>query len=871
MQDKKTFSQKELVLKVSSNYDPDKLNLNPWRTYIERLTEGRRYQYEAIEASIIYMASGKYSSINDLVSENYAKNHEIQAKYSSLSEYLSQLQLPGFLYANIDLATATGKSYVIFGIAQIMLGLGIIDKVLVLTPSVTIEDGLTEKFLSLSSDEKLRSAIPENAIISNPRIVNGNITVKTGDICVENIHAVYEKTGSSIVDSFQGSGERTLVLCDESHHVFNKISGNSKEIQDIKKWKHFLMDKKYRFKYIIGFTGTAYIDNEYFNDIIYRYSLRQAIDDGIVKNIEYVQKDDSINIDEKFQKIYQNHTHNKDKYMKLKPISILITKDISKAKKLYNDIVDFLVLEENISRKTAEDKVLIVTSDSKHKTNVLKLKYVDESSSPVEWIVSVSMLTEGWDVKNVFQIVPWEDKAFNSKLLIAQVLGRGLRKPLSYINSLPIVTVFNHDSWSKNIKELVREILEIETRVYSESLNCGVREKYHFEVYNIDYTKVETEVSAEVTVNNVKNFTEMQDKGISLESQVLSANKETVYDTISESSSIPREVSYVINFSYWTIDEILDKIYNEFEIRDWEGKILKLKDGEYTQNNLPPRNVIREIIEKSLLKVGILGDKIVEKNAYRILTSFSTLLRKKEKSVVQKSISNEPYCISTKSIQKASTAVGNLRRGSTLFYTSDFESELTDEIQKTVIRDLNEDLTLLRSSLSEKNPYTFKTPFSTVITSFEPERKFVELLCKDENAQVIDSWIKSRDRGFYQIEYSLKYGDKLSRTRGYKRSQFNPDFFIKISKNEKDYILVVETKSDGDDSEENKAKYKYGKEHFDTLNNKLEKHNKNSRYLFHFLSPNGYNSFFEYLRNGSLLESQEKYRCELENILEENL
>ena len=33
------------------------------------------------------------------------------------------------------------------------------------------------------------------------------------------------------------------------------------------------------------------------------------------------------------------------------------------------------------------------------------------------------MLSEGWDVKNVFQIVPHEERAFNSKLLIAQVLG----------------------------------------------------------------------------------------------------------------------------------------------------------------------------------------------------------------------------------------------------------------------------------------------------------------------------------------------------------------------------------------------------------------------------------------------------------------
>ena len=80
-----------------------------------------------------------------------------------------------------------------------------------------------------------------------------------------------------------------------------------------------------------------------------------------------------------------------------------------------------------------------------------ELQYVDDKNNPVEWIISVSMLTEGWDVKNVFQIVPWEDRAFNSKLLIAQVLGRGLRIPVG-LSIQPSVRVFNHSSWSKNIK-----------------------------------------------------------------------------------------------------------------------------------------------------------------------------------------------------------------------------------------------------------------------------------------------------------------------------------------------------------------------------------------------------------------------------------
>jgi type III restriction enzyme len=65
-----------------------------------------------------------------------------------------------------------------------------------------------------------------------------------------------------------------------------------------------------------------------------------------VKNIEYVQKDDSSQANEKLQKIYQNHKENIDKYPKIKPLTILITQDIGKAKNLRDDLIDFLEKQE---------------------------------------------------------------------------------------------------------------------------------------------------------------------------------------------------------------------------------------------------------------------------------------------------------------------------------------------------------------------------------------------------------------------------------------------------------------------------------------------------------------------------------------------
>ena len=170
-----------------------------------------------------------------------------------------------------------------------------------------------------------------------------------------------------------------------------------------------------------------------------------------------------------------------------------MTKDINNAKSLTQELKKFLTEREDLPLEDVDKKVLIVTSHQDHKANVAKLSKVDDKEDPVEWIVSVSMLTEGWDVKNVFQIVPWEDRAFNSKLLIAQVLGRGLRIPPEYQSPQPKVRVFNHDAWSRKIKDLVNEILEIELKLTSTVITKGERSKYIFDLYNIDYEKEPTE------------------------------------------------------------------------------------------------------------------------------------------------------------------------------------------------------------------------------------------------------------------------------------------------------------------------------------------------------------------------------------------
>ena len=851
----KTYNTKDLVLEVSKSYDPIKLDLTKWDRFIGVLCGDRQYQREAIENTIVYLASGRYKSVEDLVRENWSKNPELHTRYKDENEYFHHLQLSNKLSATIDLATGTGKSYVIYGIAQIMLGLGLVDKVLVLCPSLTIEKGLMEKFVSLSGDSKLKQTIPEDAKYKNPKIIDANSTIKDGDICVENIHAVYEKTGSSIRDSLLGNGERVLVLSDEVHHAYNKVLGRDKESQSIKKWKDFLLSFDYNFKYMIGFTGTAYIEDEYFNDVIYRYSLRQAVDDRMVKMVDYVSKDESIGDTEKFQKIYDNHIEKQNNYRKVKPLTILITKDITNAKRLTENLIDFLSKKKSLPREEIEKKVLIVTSAPEHKANVAKLKSVDDKDDSTEWIVSVSMLTEGWDVNNIFQIVPWEDRAFNSKLLIAQVLGRGLRIPPEYQSPQPKVRVFNHDAWSRNIKGLVDEILEIEMKLTSSILKSGERAKYNFTLYNINYDKDPQEKEA-------KKDTESFDytKGyIELISQIEDEEKGTEY------TNLAGEIyskNTLVEYNTYTVDEVVNKIYEEFKTREWEGRILRLTEGEYTKNDLPPKEVLKKIIRTSMDRRGIKGDRLVEKNRQKVLQAFGTLLRKKGKTVVNVRKVNKPEPAFTSGMEKETIAVGNLRHNATVFYTDNFKNELIDEV-KDILQEIAKDESLPKSAEREVNQYLFKTPLNILFTRAEPEKKFVEHLCKKEIAEKIDTWVKSRDQGFYTIEYSWRKGEHPQ-----KNQQFNPDFFIKIYHDGIDHIIVVEIKADGDDSDENKAKLRWTRQHFVDLNNELKKAGIKQKYIFHFMSPNSYSEFFEYLKDGRLIKGA--FRSDIEDKLEVN-
>ncbi len=227
--------------------------------------------------------------------------------------------------------------------------------------------------------------------------------------------------------------EDLMVLNDEGHHVhsddleWNKViayldSSQKKEGRD-----GLVMQ--------LDFTATPKdLEGNLFPHIIYNYPLAQAITDKIVKRpligeIENVpeplgkdfvkrnrlQIDTGIEILKEFQKEFKDTGK--------KPVLFIMTDITKNADKV----------GQYLEREGYGGKVLVIHTDTKGVITKKGLneareaaRKIDNPDNPYEFIVSVMMLKEGWDVRNACVIVPI--RAFDSPVLPEQTLGRGLRR-----------------------------------------------------------------------------------------------------------------------------------------------------------------------------------------------------------------------------------------------------------------------------------------------------------------------------------------------------------------------------------------------------------------------------------------------------------
>lgn len=823
------FALQDLVLRVGSNVDRNRWDEDRYEPFLEALCGYREYQKEALRTVLRYLLGGQYSSLRDLARENWDRNPALREKHGTWARFERQLQLPDMLSATIDLATATGKSYVMYGLALILMAEGVVDRVLVLCPSTTIEDGLFSKFERLARSPDLRDALPPEARIRTPKIIRGDESIVPGSICVENREAVYERVRSSISDSLSGKGHHVAVINDEVHHVVNAPDGATK------KWKEFLLEPRYGFRIVVGFSGTCYVGDEYFSDVIYRYSMRQAMEENFVKKVRYVTDTQTTGEEDENWQLWTNqHERIRSALASrgIRPLTIIVTRDIKMCQQVGDELRRFLVDRRGYSETQARDMVLVVYNNA---PDVRKLATVDDKASPVEWIVSVSMLNEGWDVKRVFQIIPHHKRAFDSKLLIAQVLGRGLRKPDGWEGPQPEVTVFNHAAWADSIRHLVNEVMEDEKR-----LTCRVipESPYHFELHTFDYEVLkrveEREPQGPIPLLDIDGCIPLPSEGaevpVSVEFERMGSGQKERWET-------------VISRRTYTPEEVAAKLWNILVQVDQENAVLLGEEQRTRYSEEYPFERLKEIVTRSLQRIG--SDVCTESNLQRF-QAYLSRIRPRAQLVARYDLNPNGFRIlSTVDRPNDYVTATQLKRDKAVFWHDGTRPTLPDN-EIAFFDEVTEPASGYKVT-PIPNMNDFRSPVNFVIADSDNERRFVWELLRPENSKSLTAWIKSTAMNFYGIRYAWYKG------RYPKYATFNPDFFLKVDNT----ILVIEIKdvSELDDpSPENLGKYEYATAHFRKVEEELSKQGIDLKYRCHFLTKNDFPEFFQRLREGKYLE-----------------
>ncbi len=817
--EKRALAPDDLVLKL--NDTANGLDISKYEDFIFELCGDRwEFQKEAIRTVIKYYLSTVYANSKQLFEENY-KHNKVMNSFGEDSIFLQNLPFSNKLSCTVDLATGTGKTWVMYGVSRILLAEGLVDQVLVLCPGRTIKDELLKKFNNFNRNVTLTDALPKKSKILLPAIKQANETIEKGDICIDNVHKTYDHVSSSISDSLQGKGARTLVINDEAHHILNPKESEDKTT--MLEWKSFLNDEKYKFKYILNCTGTPYKGDSYFSDVVYRFSIRDAIRQKFVKDINYLKKDETKDWNQKWKTILTNHEKLKKVYSKAKKhITIVVTNSIQNTDTLADEIKTFLSKNTNYHKELIGNMVLPVTSSKNHEHNREILKSVDKKSNPVEWIVSVSMLTEGWDVANVFQIVPHDSRAFNSKLLISQVLGRGLRIPTEYVGDQPQVWVYNHAAWSSKVDNLVMEVADISEIIKSSIIPSS---KYNFDLYKM---RIEKKIST-------KKRVELKTKPKLPESLGFNTTRTTVEQTFIDvkdrrEKHVKTDIGDQIN--RYTLEEATNAIFTNLFLFD------RSAGSDITKK--VTKDYIYHLLKKELKKIG--EETVSEENLQNAKASFNVLLRQYTGFSRIEDMYGDIEVSNTSKAQDSFMSASAFKRYGGLVTSKTNLKKMKKEEFEVIEKIMKEIKEIKQTNLVNENYVfakiydnldddTYRSPLDVTLLNHGPEREFVEMFIRQYTKHV-DAWFKSKDNGFYSIPYIHRPGTHSL------QKDFNPDFFIKKGNR----IIVVEIKSEDDSTVKNKDKLEGAIAYFDVLNKKL---GGKTVYEFHFLQPSDYTNFFE--------------------------
>lgn len=403
----------------------------------------------------------------------------LKAQFPTLQDF--EREFPSLCFA---LATGVGKTRLMGAFISYLYKAHDIRHFFVLAPNLTIYDKLIGDFTP-NSPKYVFKGVADFAAYP-PAIVTGDnyeeraqalgdllspVTINIFNISKINsevrggksprIKRLSEYIGQSYFDYLAGLPDLVLLM-DESHRY--RGSAGVRAINDLKPL------------FGLELTATPFVETtkgpEAFKNVVMDYPLARAMEDGFVKEpavvtqrnfdaskmppeeVERVKLQDGIRMHEATKVELQTYARTNG-VKEVKPFMLVIARDTTHA----SHLLAHLQSDEFFSGRYRGKAIQVDSSRSgaEEEEMVRRLLAVENVDEPTEIVIHVNMLKEGWDVTNLYTIVPL--RAANARTLVEQSIGRGLRLPYGRrtgVAEVDRLSIIAHDRFQEIIDDANR-------------------------------------------------------------------------------------------------------------------------------------------------------------------------------------------------------------------------------------------------------------------------------------------------------------------------------------------------------------------------------------------------------------------------------
>jgi superfamily II DNA or RNA helicase len=343
-------------------------------------------------------------------------------------------EFPSFCF---DMATGVGKTKLLAGSIVYLARNGYSRNFFVIAPGETIYAKLIREltpsdpgylFKGIGGMDDLRVVTGEDYLYREPLTYTDDpLTIYVFNIQKllagttrqrYKFHTFQETLGGTFADTVRDKGD-LVVLMDESHRYRGP--------------EYFAAINALKPMLGLEYTATPIFQG----NVIYDYPLKQAVADGWIKKLRPIYRQNDAALEEELDELKLRDGLLVHEQTKLELETYADAMGLPRIRPMVLLNLPLIDRAKAIATRLESDefgyggRVLVIHSQSDDEEEQLLVDLEKESSS-VEVVVHVNRLREGWDVRNIFTIVPL--RASISDTLTAQTIGRGVRLPFGANN-----------------------------------------------------------------------------------------------------------------------------------------------------------------------------------------------------------------------------------------------------------------------------------------------------------------------------------------------------------------------------------------------------------------------------------------------------